>query len=251
MAMDAIIDLDEVLIGWAIEKQGQDYTIDKVDTSKLQVSQKAVLYHSSQDWWRNVTVHEEYFDNDDGVPAKWFYSHKAGFQSNASWCLIRAFKSNKFVPLHINLQFPVSAENSTPLEVAFDNSNLVLRQATTGNSEWQLSSPVTVEPYSSTHACAQVRTCRLQNVVFTTDIVLSGSIKITGHKKHRKWTKHEVTFGIAEALYDKEALGFHVHDNMSDPNGPARTVIFKVEGLCTGEVGVEPLVKQDHISSLV
>ncbi len=89
--------------------------------------------------------------------------------------------------------------------------------------------------------------------MFTTDIIMSGSIKVQGHKKSKKWNKHELTASIVDALSTKQArsLGFQVIENVSDPNAPARMVVFRVEGMCTGEAAVGTKVGvQDLVTSV-
>ena len=70
-----IVDLDQVLHSWASQRFGGDYVVEKIDSSKLNVQQKAVVYKGGGDWWKQQTVYEEYNDNDDKDPFTWHFSH--------------------------------------------------------------------------------------------------------------------------------------------------------------------------------
>ena len=252
MAIYQIIDIDDIIDRWAKQRMGDAFTIDKIDTSKVHVEQKSVIYQSSHDWWNTATVQEEYFDNDDHVPATWHFTETVPFNSEVTWTMIKAFKSKKYFPFRITLQFPVSQDGSPPVEVHFSTETLEQVQKTGSlQSTWKLSEYITVDSYSSSRACAQIRTCKLQNVVFSTDVCISGTVKIHALKKGRKWTKQEVTASVVDALGTKEGLGFKLEENVDNASGPARHVAFRFEGLCTGEAGVEAKVDVSEIQSLV
>lgn len=87
--------------------------------------------------------------------------------------------------------------------------------------------------------------------MFTTDILMSGSIKVHGHKKNKKWTKHELTASIVDALANRKAQGFHEIENPSDSAAPARQVSFRFEGLCSGQAAVATRIStQDIVTSV-
>ena len=93
--------------------------------------------------------------------------------------------------------------------------------------------------------------CQLKDVMFTTEIRMSGSIRVQGHKKNKKWTKHELTASVVDALASKKPLGFQVIENTMDPDAPARQISFRVEGACSGEVAVGTKVAmQDIVTSV-
>ena len=80
---------------------------------------------------------------------------------------------------------------------------------------------------------------------------MSGSIRVQGHKKNKKWTKHELTASVVDALAAKKPLGFQVIENSIDPDMPAWQISFWVEGACSGEVAVGTKVAmQDIVTSV-
>ena len=81
--------------------------------------------------------------------------------------------------------------------------------------------------------------------------MMSGSIKVQGHKKNKKWTKHELTASVVDALSVKKALGFYVIENTTNMDAPARQIAFRVEGTCTGEVATGTKVAMQDISTSV
>ena len=40
-----VVDLDDALISWAMEKLGSDYTVEKVDASKVKTKAKFISYN--------------------------------------------------------------------------------------------------------------------------------------------------------------------------------------------------------------
>ena len=218
------------------------------------MEQKAVLYQSSHDWWFYKTIHEEVFDNHDNFPATWNFSEKITSESKASWTLVKALKSSKVLPMNIILEYPVAKYGHQPLKVEFDCTKLspahkVLQ--TSNMNQFNMSEDITIDSYNSSKVIAQLQVCQLNDVMFATDIMMSGSIKVQGHKKNKKWTKHELTASVVDALAAKKALGFHVIENTTDMDAPARQIAFRVEGVCSGEVGVATrVVMQDIVTSV-
>lgn len=252
MALHQIVDIDALLEKWAKVKFGEDFAVDKIDTSKVEVKQKAVSYQSSGEWWATVNVSEDFFDNSESRPVRWVYTETVPYSSSATWTLIKAFKSSRYLPMKIDLQYPVSQEGKVPLQVQFSVNSLdQVVKSDSLESTWRIKEELNVAPYSSSCACAQIRTCKLHNVVFATDVYLSGTIKVVGFKKGKKWTKQESSAGIVDALSGLEAVGFSVIENKSDAQAPARQVSFRFEGVCSGQVGVEAKVHATEITSLV
>ena len=80
---------------------------------------------------------------------------------------------------------------------------------------------------------------------------MSGTVKVVGFRKGRKWNKQEVSASIVDALSGKEALGFSIIENKNESDGPARQAVFRFEGLCSGDVGTDVNVAVSEITSLV
>jgi len=254
MALEHIVDLDFLVEHWARQRIGHDYVIEKVDTSKLEIIQRATTYSGGAEWWRNETMLEEYYDNDSEYDTTWHFSHtEKSFRSFASWSIIKAFKSSKFLQLPINLEFPSAPVGTEPLSVTFDTALLdqEVRKSTEMTSQWSTSRDIIVEPYGSVNACAGIRTCCLDNVPFMTEIHMFGSIKVKGHKRNRKLSKHEVTVSIADVLAESERHGFTTSECSTDPATSGRFVIFRIEGMCNGVVATEAFVTSKEINSLV
>jgi len=252
--MEQIVDLDEVLMSWANHRLGYDYVVEKVDTSKLHVKQQAVIYKGGgSNWWENDSVHNEYFENESGQKQTWHFSHCIkNVRSHASWSVIKAFRSSKVLPMLISLEYPCSPKGTPPLAVTFDTAMLhqQIRKATDVVSQWSYNQDLVVDPYGSQQVDANVRTCVLDNVDFSTDITMAGSVRVVGHKRNRKFSKHEITVGIADALARREYLGFKILESF-DSAGSSRYVSFRVEGMCNGRVGVEANVTTSEINTCV
>lgn len=250
MAQTVCVDFDEVLNKWATDKLGAGYVVEKIDTSKIKLHQLSVVYQSNEDWYANNRVHEELFDNSEVLPITWQYAEKVQFQSRATWRLIRGFKSSLFVVPKINVEFPVAEDGSRPLRVTFDNGVPDQGLKTSERqSVYDVTDYVTVKPFSTMRANAHVRTCKLQNVMFTTDICLMGILRVIGHKKRKHWSKQELTASIDEVLRGHPSF----HEIYLGNEGETRTrkPTFRVEGLCSGEVALAACILQSELQTLV
>lgn len=239
MATPTCIDFDEILWKWGEEKLGAGYTVDKIDMSNVKVNQMSVLYQSSEDWFVIENVHHELYDNPDRLPITWSYEEKIKHPSQATWTLIKGFKSKLFPPVKLSIEYPLAQDNQKPMGVLFEDTSPDQRPLTAqSNSEWDAKAHVTVNPFSTTRVCAQLRTCKLKGVLFTTDIHFAGQVRIHGHKKRKAKTKLEVTAPIEDAFLNNPS--FQILSSEADPGGPAptRKAQFRVEGLCDGNVGL-------------
>ena len=252
MAVEGIVDIDAYLMHWARERLGYDSVIEKLDTAKVNITQKSVLYQSKSDWWTSQIEQSEYFDNPGGAVETWPYNATLDVTSKASWSLLRAFKSPKLIPFSLKLEYPVWPVDGVPLSVSLDVSQLdtKFRAATESRSEFTVSGDVTVQPYSSAHAHGKTRRCRLQGVTFTTDVIMTGSIKVVGHKRGKKFTRTEIVVGIADVLIGRESHGFQIIDNDDDQTS-ARCVLFRVEGVCNGDVATDSFYDVQEVNTLV
>ena len=240
MASPTSIDLDEILWKWGEEKLGAGYTVDKIDTTKVKVSQMSVLYQSSEDWFITENVQHEVYDNPDSLPITWSYAEKIKYPSQATWTLIKGFKSSLLPPVKLAIEYPLAQEGQKPLAVLFDGTSPDQKPLTAQvKNEWEAQCHVTVKGFSTTRVCAQLRTCKLNRVLFTTDIHFTGQVRISGHKKRKSKTKLEVTAPIEDAFLTNPS--FQILSSESDPGGygPTRKAQFRVEGWCDGDVGLD------------
>lgn len=245
------VDIDEIITNWATEKLGESFTLEKIDVSKIKIAQGSTTYQSNTDWWTKDVVHEEIFDNmEEALPITWNYTHKANYNSNITWKLLKNVKSTKYCPLKVVAQFPVAELGKDPLQVEFDSQ--FPEQATKSASRdslWDVSTYVTVKPHFSSRATSVVRTCRLENVPFCAEVQFSGTIRVLGHKKRKTWTKQELTASLADALGDRP--GFKLVENASNPKLPAKYAVLRVEGLCSGQVGIKADAVVQDVQTLV
>lgn len=251
------LDLDQILTSWAAERLGG--VVNKIDGSDVQVTQLSVVYKSDKDWFNHQKAHEEIFDNPGSSISTWKYEETVKFSSKASWTIVNGYKSSVLPPHKLHIEFPMGEESHEALRGVFEKTNAGLTVEAIGESKWKLNSTVNVKPLSTTKASAEIKTCRLEDVPFTTDIQMSGRLKISGNsgsKKGSKPGKHvEISVNIEEALGSRPE--FTVVETAADDviNGDAyennKHVRFRIEGRCTGEVGIEARVRLNEVQSLV
>lgn len=250
MAQTVCVDFDDVLSKWASEKLGAGYVVEKIDTSKIKIHQLSVVYQSSGDWYTNNVVHEELFDNSEVLPITWQYAEKVQFQSRATWRLIRGFKSSLLVVPKFHVEFPVAEDGTRPLNVTFDNAVPDQGLKTSERQTvYDLEDYVTVKPFSTMRANAHVRTCKLQNVMFTTDVCLTGVLRVIGHKKRKHWSKQELAASIDEVLRGHPGFNSILLGNEDETKVKKPT--FRIEGLCSGEVALSASISQTELQTLV
>jgi len=252
------LDLDQILTSWAADKLGAG-VVNRIDASDVLIKQLSVIYKSNQDWFKHRKSHEEIFDNSGTNASTWNYEENVTFPSNASWTILRGYKSSVLPLLKLHIEYPIAEESHQPLKGVFEKPNAGTTVEATGESRWKVNSTVNVKPFTSTKASAEVKTCRLNDVPFTTDIQMSGRLKISGtsgSKRNSKPGKHvEIVGTIEEALGSRPEFTIVDSSPTDEVNNEAynntKQVCFRIEGRCTGEVGIEAKVKLDEVQSLV
>jgi len=222
------------------------------------VTQMSVVYQSEKDWFGKHTAHEEIFDNSGSNTSSWQYLETVKFPSKAIWTILKGFKSNILPITKLSVEFPMAEESKNPLKGVFEKPQPGQAAEAKVDSQWELKAAVNVKPFSTTRASAEIKTCRLDNVLFTTDVQMSGLVKVFGtsnSKKSSKSGKHvELTGSIEEAL--GTSPGFTVieiasADNKADAYENLKRLCFRVEGRCSGEVGIGARVQLSEVQSLV
>lgn len=253
MALNQIADIDILITQEIVDKYGTDYVVDKVDTSKLRVCQKSITYKSEEDWWITKKVDCDYLDNNTKIPERYPYHFSNCNPSSASWSIIKAFSSKKYLPMEFFLEYPVSREECAPLKVTFDVSDLgeQFRKITKDVYIMKFDADVSIKPFTTVQISSNVQSCVLKNVQFMSEIFLMGQLKIEGHKKGRSFSKHDITVDIMDALKNKEYLGFMATEINIEGKIPTRCTSFIIEGICSGNVPVKGFVDVTEVTSLV
>jgi len=251
------VDVDQILTTWSTEKLGG--VVNRIDASDVHITQLSVVYQSNQDWFKLRKAHEEIFDNSGSNTSTWKYEENVTYPSKASWTILKGYKSS-ILPLHkLHIEFPIAEESHQPIQGVFEKSNAGVTVEAVGESRWKVNSVVNVKPFSSTKVSAEVKSCRLHDVPFTTDIQMSGRLKIfgtSGSKRNSKPGKHvEIVVSIEEALGSRPEFTVTEVSLAEGTNSEAyennKKVCFRIEGRCTGEVGIEAKVKLNEVQSLV
>jgi hypothetical protein len=220
----------------------------------------SVVYQSDQDWFGKHTAHEEIFDNSGSSNSSWQYLETVKFSSTATWTIVKGFKSNILPLTKLSVEYPIAEESKHALKGVFEKPLSGQVAEAKLDSQWELKAAVSVKPFSMTRASAEIKTCRLNNVLFTTDVQMSGLVKVSGttsnsKKSSSKSVKHvELTGSIEEAL--GSSPGFTVidispNDNKADAYENLKRLCFRVEGRCSGEVGIGANVRLSEVQSLV
>ena len=243
MAEVTCIDIDQILQKWGEAQMSDGFTLASVDASGVQVQQMSVIYCSSKDWFSAKNVHEEFFDNNERSPVTWEFEEKYAPSCESSWTLVKGFKSTLLPAFKIALEFPVAEDGKQPLKVVMENvvPSLIPVTAQQTKGELKASVLVKVKPYSTTRVGVTMRVCRLDQVLFTTDAHMSGTVKATGQKK-RKPNK-VVTGNIEDILRGNPSFTVIVptEEDFEAYGTETCKVSYRLEGFCSGEVtmGVE------------
>ena len=214
---------------------------------------------------KSSVLHERVYENDGDFCETWQYSNSYRLQSDVTWSLTRALKSNKLLPFDLHLEFPAvasSAGEANPPSCVFHNtdfSQAFHEKCFTGKDEWNIAREVSCDPYSSTHVCAILKTCTLRSAVFHTELRFSGKIQVTvppGKGSKKKGVQH-----IEDIVCAMDALGeagrvSNLLKNKDPSNGtqPSETftvleslgldthskqLCFRFEGLCSGMLATD------------
>ena len=285
-ASSCVVDVDDVIRKWAERKLGGP--VEKIDASAVRQRQTAVAYRGAGEWFATRVVHEEIFDNVDGAaPAVWNYAETVAFPSSARWTMTHGYRSRLLPASAVVVEFPAAEDGKAPLTVTFDakptvpaaadpidlcsadrdedigSGHIATKSAdnsgdgggggdtttSTIGSSWNLTATVRVLPFSSVRVSAEVRTCRLDDVHFSTDVELSGVVKITGGGNGKS---SSISASIADALANTvgvnvlegdddgdDGAGGSGDENVDDSSiTSCRRARFHVEGRCSGEVGL-------------
>ena len=231
-----------------------------------------------EDWYKSSVLHERVYENDGDYRETWQYSNSYRLQSDVTWCLSRALKSDRLIPFEVVLEFPAvasSAGEAKPPSCVFSNADFNLghcEKCFSGKDEWEIAREVVVQPYSSIHVCAMLKTCTLQSAVFHTELRFSGKLKATippskGNKK--KCVEHiedivDAMDSLGEAgrvsgVLKKDlnhSKGVHPHETFTvlesmELESTGRQLCFRFEGVCSGMLATDvELLLKDMESTL-
>ena len=253
MAELTCIDVDQILQKWGEAQMSDGYTLASVDATGVQVQQMSVIYRSSKDWFSTKNVHEEFFDNNEGSPVTWEFKEQFASPCQSSWTLVKGYKSTLLSATKIALEFPVAEDGKHPLKVVAENAvpSLIPKTAQQAKSELTVKTLVTVKPYSTTRVGVVMRVCNLDQVLFTTDVHMWGTVKATGQKK-RKPNK-VATANIEDVLRGNPSFTVIVptEEDFEAYGTEMCKVSYRVEGFCSGEVAMCVETDLSEIQTLV
>lgn len=253
MAELTCIDIDQILQKWGEAQMSDGFALTSVDVSGVQVQQMSIIYCSSKDWFSTKNVHEEFFDNNEGSPVTWEFEEKFASPCQASWTLAKGYKSSLLPATKIALEFPVAEDGKHPLKVVAENAvpSLITKRAQQAKGELNVKTLVKVKPYSTTRVGVVMRVCRLDEVLFTTDVHIWGTAKATGQKK-RKPNK-VVTANIEDILRGNPSFTVIVptEEDFEAYGTEVCKVSYRLEGFCSGEVAMSVETDLSDIQTLV
>ncbi len=246
------MDLDDVLRQWAQDALGENFTIDSIDTSQVVVEQQSlILAQDRRSMFSECRRSGEWvLDNTDKQRMSCDYSAVTCFDSEVRWQITRGLMS-KFLP---QVELLLFVPNTSILKCIQPSNGKHFVDgkplATKVHMEWLLQAQFFVKPSSTVCASSEINVCRLKDVPFTSDIHISGMVTVHGHKKRKFWIKRKGVAGIDVAL-GRSSLVRILHPSKAkvqpittSDGAPTDqpTVVFSVEGLCSGNVPVDARV---------
>ena len=249
-----IVDLDDVLRQWAQEAMGANFTIDTIDTSQVVVEQQSLVL--AQD---RRSVHSDFrrsgewvLDNTNKHQMTCEYSAVTCFDSEVHWRIVKGPKS-KFLPqVELLLRVPNTSVLKS-VQLYSDGKQYIHGKplATKVHMEWLLQSQFFIRPLSSVCASSEINVCHLKDVPFTSDILISGFVTATAHKKRKFWIKRKAVAGVDIALGRSDHVRISNASKISTLKSKQTlpveskdqpSVIFTVQGLCSGNVPIDARV---------
>ena len=197
------LDLDDVLQTWAAEALGENYVVEDVDVAQVKVSQGEVTYHSpGGNMFLVKELEPEMYDNENTLPVTWSYVSSVEYPCTASWRLTDGVKSVLLQMPNLHIFVPgMESSQQRRLAVSLSQPHPSAEEASvTETFRKDLQAHVTVQPFSTSRASAHLKICKGVNVTFSVGILLSGQVKIVGHRKRKNWSKQEVISDISEIL---------------------------------------------------
>ena len=251
-------EFDKLVHDWASEKLYNGFTRESIDFSDVKVKQRPVIYHKLEEFLHIEKCFEEEFDNPGNMHIDWVYLQDFTAESHITWSIKNAF-SSKYLPLQeVKLLAPPVDDDLVKLDAdkvnidalyrtaqaAAENINNDAKQEQEPEKEggiafsvqrsfpqrFDLRKSITVAPFAKNSASTEIRSWRLNSCKFYSEFVISGFVKIIGHKKRKNWIREETRVGVEDLFRGREHFEV-IKSFQSEPE-----VIYKMLGECSGDV---------------